>query len=420
MVKDFKEIGINDRLIDLLEKDGIKEPTPIQERSIPKIFNGEDLIGEAQTGTGKTLAFLLPIMQGIDIEKVQTQALIMVPTRELAIQITQEAKKLSDPLGINILAVYGGQDVFDQLRKLKNGVHLVIGTPGRLLDHLRRDSINLGYIKYLVLDEADIMLNMGFLHDMEDIISKTTKRRQTMLFSATIPKGLRNLAKKYMKSPETIRVERESIILDEIDQIVIKTTDRQKEQALIDILREQNPFMAIIFCRTKRRAKTLNYNLQEAGFHTDEIHGDLSQNKRERVIKSFRKMEIPILIATDVLSRGLDVEGITHIFNYDIPEDPDSYIHRIGRTGRAGEKGKAYTFVTPKNEQDLSSIEKKIQTTLKSKDVVKSKGQGNTRGGKGRSKYNSKDKSYKGKKRDSKYAGKGKSSAKNKSRGRGR
>lgn len=415
---DFKELGIKEELVNLLSNNGIRKPTPIQERSIPKIMNGQDIIGEAQTGTGKTLAFLLPIMEGIDTSKNQIQGLIMAPTRELAIQITEEAKRLSGPLGINILAVYGGQDVFNQLRKLKNGVHLVIGTPGRVLDHIGRDSINLGHTKYLVLDEADVMLNMGFLNDMEDIISKTTKRRQTMLFSATIPKGLRNLARKYMKEPETIRVQADKVILDEIDQIVIKTTDRQKEEALISILQEENPFMAIVFCRTKRRVKALNNNLQEAGFITDEIHGDLSQAKRERVIKSFRKMEIPILVATDVLARGLDVEGITHIFNYDIPEDADSYIHRIGRTGRAGEKGKAYTFVTPKNQQDLTSIERKIQSTLKSKDMVKNKGQKPAKGGKSRSKFNSKDKSLKGKKGDKRYSNKGKSGGRNKSRGR--
>ena len=410
-MKDFKELGIKNELVDLLSKSGIKTPTPIQEKSIPQILDGRDVIGEAQTGTGKTLAFLLPIMQGINVDKNEVQSLIMAPTRELAIQITQEAKRLSESFGINILAVYGGQDVFNQLRKLKNGVHLVIGTPGRLLDHMRRGSINLGYIKYLVLDEADVMLNMGFLNDMEDIISKTSNRRQTMLFSATIPKGLRNLAKKYMKTPETIRIEADNIILEEINQIVIKTTDRQKEETLIKILREENPFMAIIFCRTKRRVKTLNDHLQEEGFISDEIHGDLSQSKRERVLKSFRKMEIPLLVATDVAARGLDIEGITHIFNYDIPEDPDSYIHRIGRTGRAGEEGKAYTFVTPKNAEDLSSIEKKIQTTLKSKDMVKSKNGKPSRGSKSKSNFKNKSKSSKGKgnKWDRKSSNKGKS-----------
>lgn len=402
-MKGFKEFGIDNKLVDLLSNNGIKTPTPIQEQSIPKLLDGEDVIGEAQTGTGKTLAFLIPIIEGIDKDKNELQALIMAPTRELAIQITQEAKKLSEPLGINILAVYGGQDVFNQLRKLKNGVHLVIGTPGRLLDHIRRDSINLGRLRYLVLDEADVMLNMGFLQDMEDIISVTPKRRQTMLFSATIPKGLRNLARKYMKDPQTIRIEADKVILDEINQTVIKTTDRGKEEALIKIIEEERPFMAIIFCRTKRRVKTLNLHLKEKGFISDEIHGDLSQAKRERVIRSFRKMEIPLLVATDVAARGLDIEGITHIFNYDIPEDPDSYIHRIGRTGRAGEVGKAYTFVTPKNEVDLLSIEKKINTTLKSKDMNKNKNRKSTKS------FNPKNKSFKGKKWDKSPSGKRKS-----------
>lgn len=402
-MKGFKEFGIDNKLVDLLSNNGIKTPTPIQEQSIPKLLDGEDVIGEAQTGTGKTLAFLIPIIEGIDKDKNELQALIMAPTRELAIQITQEAKKLSEPLGINILAVYGGQDVFNQLRKLKNGVHLVIGTPGRLLDHIRRDSINLGRLRYLVLDEADVMLNMGFLQDMEDIISVTPKRRQTMLFSATIPKGLRNLARKYMKDPQTIRIEADKVILDEINQTVIKTTDRGKEEALIKIIEEERPFMAIIFCRTKRRVKTLNLHLKEKGFISDEIHGDLSQAKRERVIRSFRKMEIPLLVATDVAARGLDIEGITHIFNYDIPEDPDSYIHRIGRTGRAGEVGKAYTFVTPKNEGDLLSIEKKINTTLKSKDMNKNKNRKSSKN------FNPKNKSSKGKKWDKSPSGKRKS-----------
>lgn len=418
MSNNFKELGIKEKLVDLLSNNGIKTPTPIQEKAIPKILAGKDIIGEAQTGTGKTLAFLLPIIEGINVEKNQIQSLIMAPTRELAIQITQEAKKLSEPFGINILAIYGGQDVFKQLKKLENGVHLVIGTPGRLLDHMRRESINLGYIKYLVLDEADVMLNMGFLNDMQDIISNTPKRRQTMLFSATIPKGLKALAKRYMKEPETIKIESTNIILDDINQIVIKTTDRGKEEALINIIKEENPFMAIIFCRTKRRVKTLNIHLQEAGFITEEIHGDLSQAKRERVIKSFRKMEIPLLVATDVAARGLDIEGITHVFNYDIPEDPDSYIHRIGRTGRAGEKGKAYTFVTPKNEEDLISIEKKINTTLKSKDMNKNKGQISSRNSKPKSSFKDKEKPLKGNKWDKNSSGKSKSIGKNKSRGR--
>ena len=395
MKNNFKEIGIKKELSDILLKERIDTPTPIQEESIPEILEGKDIIGEAQTGTGKTLAFLLPIVQKINRDKNQVQALIIAPTRELAIQLTDEAKKLGKPLGINTLSVYGGQDVFKQLRKLKNGVHIVVATPGRLLDHISRKSINLGHTEFLVLDEADEILNMGFLIDVERIISSIPKRRQTLMFSATIPKGLKNLAKKYMKSPETIRVEKERVVLDEIEQIIVRTTDREKEAELVKILREERPFMAIIFCRTKRRVKELNEKLKDHGFTSDEVHGDLSQNKRERVMESFRKMEIPVLVATDVAARGLDIAGVTHIINYDIPENPDAYIHRIGRTGRAGDEGKAYTFVTPKVEEELRDIEKKIKEEL---DGKKQKPNRSKNRGKGKGKnYRSKKEKYKGK-----------------------
>lgn len=395
MKNNFKEIGIKKELSDILSKERIDTPTPIQEESIPEILEGKDIIGEAQTGTGKTLAFLLPIVQKINRDKNQVQALIIAPTRELAIQLTDEAKKLGKPLGINTLSVYGGQDVFKQLRKLKNGVHIVVATPGRLLDHISRKSINLGHTEFLVLDEADEILNMGFLIDVERIISSIPKRRQTLMFSATIPKGLKNLAKKYMKSPETIRVEKERVVLDEIEQIIVRTTDREKEAELVKILREERPFMAIIFCRTKRRVKELNEKLKDHGFTSDEVHGDLSQNKRERVMESFRKMEIPVLVATDVAARGLDIAGVTHIINYDIPENPDAYIHRIGRTGRAGDEGKAYTFVTPKVEEELRDIEKKIKEEL---DGKKQKPNRSKNRGKGKGKnYRSKKEKYKGK-----------------------
>lgn len=395
MKNDFKEIGIKKELSDILSEERIDTPTPIQEQSIPAILEGKDIIGEAQTGTGKTLAFLLPIVQKINRDKNQVQALIIAPTRELAIQLTDEAKKLGKPLGINTLSVYGGQDVFKQLRKLKNGVHIVVATPGRLLDHISRKSINLGHTKFLVLDEADEILNMGSLIDVERIISTIPKRRQTLMFSATIPKGLKNLAKKYMKTPETIRVEKERVVLDEIEQIIVRTTDREKEADLVKILKEERPFMAIIFCRTKRRVKELNEKLKDHGFTSDEVHGDLSQNKRERVMESFRKMEIPVLVATDVAARGLDIAGVTHIINYDIPENPDAYIHRIGRTGRAGDEGKAYTFVTPKVEEELRDIEKKIKEEL---DGRKQKPNRSKSRGKGRGKNcRGKKERYKGK-----------------------
>lgn len=371
MTNNFKILGISKELEKVLEKDGITKPTPIQEQAIPQLLKGKDVIAQAYTGTGKTFAFMLPIMETIDITKPCIQALIIAPTRELAIQITNEAKKLAQAKNISILAVYGGQDVERQLRKLNKGVNIVIGTPGRLLDHMRRKSIDLGQVKMIVLDEADEMLNMGFLKDVEEIIYKTSKTRQTMLFSATMPKQLRSLAVRYMKEPVQIQIQSEKVTLDEIKQVVIETTDRGKQDALCSVIDEERPFMAIIFCRTKRRVKALNSDLRNRGYNSDEIHGDLSQAKREKVINSFRDMKLQFLVATDVAGRGLDIEGITHIFNYDIPEDAESYIHRIGRTGRAGETGKAFTFVTPRDQQDLISIENKIRMNLKKRKIVK-------------------------------------------------
>ena len=370
MTINFQTIGISRELENILEESRITEPTPIQEQAIPELLKGKDVIAQAQTGTGKTLAFMLPIMETIDASQPYIQALIITPTRELAIQITNEAKKLIPVKDINILAVYGGQDVEKQLKKLKRGVNIVIGTPGRLLDHIRRRSIDLSQLKMLVLDEADEMLNMGFLKDIENIIHETPKNRQTMLFSATMPNELRSLATRYMKEPVQIQIQGSNVTLDEIKQVVIETTDRGKQDALCKVIDEQRPFMAIIFCRTKRRVKTLNNDLRARGYNSDEIHGDLSQAKREKVMKSFRNMKIQLLIATDVAARGLDIEGITHIFNYDIPEDAESYIHRIGRTGRAGETGTAVTFVAPKDREALNTIEKNIRMSLKTRKIV--------------------------------------------------
>ncbi|KAB3531316.1 DEAD/DEAH box helicase [Alkaliphilus pronyensis] len=364
MEKDFIKLDIDQEYVEKLKANGIIEPTAIQCKTIPELLMGRDVIAKAQTGTGKTLSFLLPIMKLMEKDNSSLQALIVTPTRELAIQIMSEAEKLADVKGFNILAAYGGQDVEKQLRRLKNNVHCVVATPGRLLDHLRRGSLSLSKLKILVLDEADQMLDMGFLNDVEAIISHTPHNRQTAFFSATMPPEIRKLANKYMSKPTEVSVEGTSITLKEIRQEVIETTDRSKQKALISVLNEYSPFLAIIFCRTKRRAKALNEGLIRQGFKSDELHGDLTQAKRERVMKSFRKAEIQFLVATDVAARGLDIEGITHIFNYDIPQDTESYIHRIGRTGRAGERGVAVTFITPKDRGTLSVIEKGIRMTI--------------------------------------------------------
>ena len=266
----------------------LNQTTPVQKQAIPLLMNGQDVIAQAQTGTGKTIAFVLPILQRINVEKEQVQALILTPTRELAIQITSELKKLAPSVGADVLAAYGGQDVEAQNRKLKRSPHIVVATPGRLLDHMRRETISLGKLQMLVLDEADQMLHMGFLPDVESVITQTPKARQTMLFSATMPDAIRKLAADYMKSPVDIRVRSTNVTLDSIEQVVIETTDRGKQQALVHLLTRHQPYLAVVFCRTKVRAKKLNEALQELGIESDELHGDLTQAKREQVMKRFR------------------------------------------------------------------------------------------------------------------------------------
>lgn len=366
ILADFLSLGIRPKIYEGLRENGIATPTPIQEKAIPVAMNGKDVIAQAQTGTGKTLAFLLPILEKADPQLPEVQALIVTPTRELALQITAEAEKLVRHLtGIHVLAVYGGQDVERQMRKLKGGRQIVIATPGRLLDHLRRGTIRLDDVSMLVLDEADQMLHMGFLPEVEEILKQVPDDRQTMLFSATMPQSIRKLAAAYMRSPEDIRVKSTTITVEKIKQLVVETTDRAKQASLRSLLDRYQPFLAIIFCRTKRRASTLNEALQQHGYLSEELHGDLSQAKREDVMKRFREAKIQYLVATDVAARGLDVEGVTHVFNYDIPHDVESYIHRIGRTGRAGEQGLAVTLVAPKDRMYLDMIEKGISLTIK-------------------------------------------------------
>ncbi len=374
MPTDFLSLGITTEINEILKKQGVSVPTPVQLKAIPILLSGKDIVAQAQTGTGKTFAFLLPILQRVKGNKPYIQALIITPTRELAIQITSELKKIA--LNSNVLAAYGGQDVERQIKKLKGSIHIVVGTPGRILDHLRRGTITLSGVKMLVLDEADQMLHMGFLPDVEGIIRQTSSKRQTMLFSATMPVSIRTLARRYMKSPVDIQIESKRITLDEIRQEVIATTDREKQETLFKLIDKYRPYLALVFCRTKRRAIALNKALLEHGYSSDELHGDLSQAKRERVMKSFREAKLQILVATDVAARGLDVEGISHVFNYDMPQDAESYIHRIGRTGRAGEKGLAITLAAPRDSFLLQEIEKGIGMSIETKGENRPKEQG--------------------------------------------
>lgn len=357
----FTELQVDPLLQKALANNGIHQPTPIQEQAIPLLLKGKDVIARSQTGTGKTMAFAVPALQGVNPDKGEIQALIVTPTRELAIQVAAEIKKLSAFIeGMDVLSVYGGQDVIQQMHKLGGRVQVVVATPGRLLDHVRRGTIDLSHVSKLVLDEADQMLHIGFIQDVEEIIHQTPEGRQLMLFSATMPNEIVKLAETYMKDPEEISVKKKEATLKEIRQRVIETTDRAKQADLKLLLELHRPYLAMIFCRTKRRVSKLNEALQEAGYVTDELHGDLSQAKREDVMNRFREGEIRILIATDVAARGLDVDGVTHVINYDIPQDAESYIHRIGRTGRAGNKGLAVTFVAQKDRNYLALIEKGI------------------------------------------------------------
>ncbi|MEG1311751.1 MAG: DEAD/DEAH box helicase [Romboutsia sp.] len=360
----FKNLGINENIVNILNKNSITTPTPIQEQSIGLIKSGNDVIAQAQTGTGKTLAFLLPIFENINLDNNNVQALVISPTRELAIQITEEAMKLKEGKDVNILAAYGGKDIGSQLKKLKGNIHLIIATPGRLIDHLMRKTVDLSKLKTLVLDEADEMLFMGFKNDIESIMTTLPKKRQMLCFSATMDPQVKKLAYRYMNNPSVITVAKADVTLDNIVQEVVETTDRHKQDSLCSVLNEDNPFMAIIFCRTKVRADKLEEALYQKGFNCAKLHSDISQSKRERIMKSFRNSEIQYLIATDVAARGLDVSGVSHIYNYDIPESVESYVHRIGRTGRAGEKGYTCLFVDPKNEKMLDEIEKTIKLNI--------------------------------------------------------
>jgi ATP-dependent RNA helicase DeaD len=370
LLPDFESLGISESIVNKLKSYGVATPTPIQEKAIPYVMGGKDVIAQAQTGTGKTFAFILPILEKIDPLASHVQALIVTPTRELALQITDEFQKLTNNMaGVDVLAVYGGQDVDKQLKKLKKNVQIVVGTPGRLLDHIGRGTVQLSEVSFLVLDEADQMLHIGFLNEVENIIKETPKTRQTMLFSATMPEEIRTLANKHMRKPEYIQVEKTQGPAENVKLIAIHTIDRAKQATLIELIETHRPYLAVIFCRTKRRVSKLYEVLRSHKFLCDELHGDLSQAKREQVMKRFRDGETQLLIATDVAARGLDVEGVTHVFNYDIPQDAESFVHRIGRTGRAGTKGMAITFYSSDDRPTLDMIEKELNINIQKQNI---------------------------------------------------
>ena len=359
----FTTLGIRPALTQLLSAQGITDPTPIQCNAIPLLLSKRDVVAKAQTGTGKTLAFLLPILEQIKTAEY-VQALIITPTRELSLQIAAVAKPLAAVCGLEVLSLHGGQALEPQRNRLKGKPQLIIGTPGRILDHARRRALSLSQITHLVLDEADQMLHMGFLAELEDILRQTPRMRQTMLFSATIPAKIRNLANQYMRKPQDVRIRTARITLDNIRQVIVETTPEKKVERLCTMIETMRPYLALVFCHTRERAQALTLKLAQLGLNVDELHGDLSQAKRQQVMKKFISAKLQILVATDIAARGIDIEGITHVFNYDIPHDADTYIHRIGRTGRAGEAGIAVTFVTADERGWLRKIEQGIEAKL--------------------------------------------------------
>lgn len=362
----FAELGLPDPLVEAVLEMGFESPSQIQAETIPPALAGEDLIGLSQTGSGKTAAFALPMLAQIDVSLQEPQALIVCPTRELAVQVCEEVFRLGSKMkGLRSLPVYGGAPIDRQLKGLRKGTHIVVGTPGRLLDHLKRRSFDPRNIKTVVLDEADRMLDMGFQEEMEDLLGALPKERQTMFFSATMNRRVSRLIENFGKKPRTIEIERKSLTVDAIDQVCFEVRQRSKVEVLSRLLDIDPPRLAVIFCNTKRLVDEVTEGLLARGYTADRLHGDMTQQMRERVLARFREGTIEILVATDVAARGLDVDDIDLVVNYEIPHDPEDYVHRIGRTGRAGRSGKAVSFVFGRDIYRLQTIEKYTRQTIK-------------------------------------------------------
>ncbi len=361
----FGGLDINRRVFQALAEMGFEEPTPIQLMTVPLLQQGRDVIGQAQTGTGKTAAFGIPIIELANTRYGGVQALIVTPTRELAVQVALEISRIGKYRRVRTLPIYGGQAIDRQIRGLRQGVQVVIGTPGRLLDHLSRKTLSLDNVKVVVLDEADEMLDMGFIDDIESILQATPADRQTLLFSATIPEEIRRLARKYLKDPEFITVSKQNLTVPLIEQVYYETREPNKLESLCRILDSMTVTLAIIFCRTKRGVDELVAGLQARGYPAAALHGDLSQYQRDLVMRQFRTGQIDYLVATDVAARGLDIENVSHVFNYDVPQDPEFYVHRIGRTGRAGKAGVAVTLVSPRDYKQLKLIENLTKSRIR-------------------------------------------------------
>ena len=370
MAAGFAQLKVDETMVEKLHRTGKDFPTPVQERAIPALLNGRDVIARAQTGVGKTLSFVIPLFDKVDPQKEFVQALILSPTRELAQQTAGEIRKLEGDTGIRTLTVSGGRDFEEEKRKIGHRAQVMVGTPGRLLDHLRKGNTSLGGVKYLVLDEVDEMLRQGFGEDIETLLSLMPQLHQTMMCSATLDEEVRKLGRQLTINPLVIDIAPKESTASTIHQICIKVSEDHKADALASLIRRYNPFLMLVFCCSKERAIALSDWLYGEGFNVDVLHGDMSQTKRRQVMENFRKAKLQILVASDIAARGLDVEGITQVVNYDIPHDPDWYVHRIGRTGRAGSEGTAITFYTADETRWLQNLEKKLDITLERQNLA--------------------------------------------------
>jgi ATP-dependent RNA helicase DeaD len=376
----FQALGLSDNTITALINKGFEEPTPIQEKTIPLLLAGtRDLIGQAQTGTGKTAAFGLPIIEKAVENLGVVQAIVLTPTRELAIQVAEEINSLKGRKKIRVMPVYGGQAITHQLRGFRQGVDIVVGTPGRILDHIKRKTLRLDAISHFVLDEADEMLNMGFIDDIEMILKATNTDKTTLLFSATMPREILNIAKRYMREYDVVSVRKQEMTTELTDQIYFEVNESDKFEALCRIIDMAEEFYGIVFCRTKNDVDQTAGRLMDRGYDAEGLHGDISQVQREKILSKFKKHHINILVATDVAARGIDINDLTHVINYALPQDPESYVHRIGRTGRAGKEGTAITFITPAQSKRLLLIQRVTKSTIrkerlpKVEDIIKNK-----------------------------------------------
>ncbi|MFU0824416.1 DEAD/DEAH box helicase [Clostridium sp.] len=366
----FEDLQISEQIKRAIAEMGFEEPSPIQEKAIPFVLNGRDIIGQAQTGTGKTAAFGIPAIEMVNPKDKSLQVMVLCPTRELAIQAAQELNNLAKyKEGISVLAIYGGQPIDRQIKALKRGVQIIIGTPGRVMDHMRRKTLKTENVKMIVLDEADEMLDMGFRDDIETIIQEIPQEKQTVLFSATMPKPILELSKRYQKNAEFIKVVHKQLTVPSIEQRYLEVKESAKLEVLSRLIDITNPKLSVVFCNTKKRVDEVVGQLQARGYFAEGLHGDMKQQQRDRVMNKFRNGTIEILVATDVAARGIDVDDVEVVFNYDLPQDEEYYVHRIGRTGRAGKSGIAYTFVAGKAIRKLKDIERYTKTRIKRAEV---------------------------------------------------